>query len=329
MKFLPSFSLVLAMLLAPMTATALDIKEITYTTKDAGKVIFSHNIHMKQKMVNSNCKSCHDNIYDMKKKSSYTMAQMEKGKSCGACHDGSKAFPLKDCSRCHKVKEISYLKNAGGATKFSHEQHLTKYQCGACHPSIFAAGPNKRATMADMEKGKSCGACHNGKKAFPLSDCGACHQIKEVTFKIKETGPVKFSHTVHTKKQKCNDCHAKIYPMGDTRRYTMADMENGKSCGACHNGKPLFSVSECAKCHPVKELSFKKIQGAGPASFSHVAHLNKKVSCSACHTKVYPLGRSNKVVTMEEMYNGKSCGVCHDGKQAFSSKDWCVKCHDM
>jgi c(7)-type cytochrome triheme protein len=30
------------------------------------------------------------------------MKQMEKGKSCGACHDGKKAFSVKgDCAKCH------------------------------------------------------------------------------------------------------------------------------------------------------------------------------------------------------------------------------------
>jgi c(7)-type cytochrome triheme protein len=31
------------------------------------------------------------------------MKQMEKGKSCGACHDGKKAFSVKgECAKCHK-----------------------------------------------------------------------------------------------------------------------------------------------------------------------------------------------------------------------------------
>jgi c(7)-type cytochrome triheme protein len=30
----------------------------------------------------------------------------------------------------------------------------------------------------------------------------------------------------------------------------MKDMEQGKSCGACHDGKGAFSVKgDCAKCH--------------------------------------------------------------------------------
>jgi c(7)-type cytochrome triheme protein len=30
--------------------------------------------------------------------------------------------------------------------------------------------------MADMYQGKSCGACHDGKKAFPSMACAQCHK---------------------------------------------------------------------------------------------------------------------------------------------------------
>jgi c(7)-type cytochrome triheme protein len=30
------------------------------------------------------------------------MKDMEAGKSCGACHNGTKAFAVKDCAKCHK-----------------------------------------------------------------------------------------------------------------------------------------------------------------------------------------------------------------------------------
>ncbi|HZV81335.1 MAG TPA: c(7)-type cytochrome triheme domain-containing protein, partial [Geobacteraceae bacterium] len=41
----------------------------------------------------------------------------------------------------------------------------------------YKAGALK-ATMGDMDKGKSCGACHNGKDAFKSSDdCVKCHKM--------------------------------------------------------------------------------------------------------------------------------------------------------
>jgi c(7)-type cytochrome triheme protein len=41
----------------------------------------------------------------MKKGGKYTMKEMEEGKACGTCHNGEKAFGVKDkegCGKCHK-----------------------------------------------------------------------------------------------------------------------------------------------------------------------------------------------------------------------------------
>ena len=68
-------------------------------------------------------------------------------------------------------------------------------------------------------------------------------------------GKVVFSHETHTPKNpKCTDCHTKIFKTAKGQRSTpkMADMNNGQSCGTCHNGKVAFSVKEqanCEKCH--------------------------------------------------------------------------------
>ena len=107
--------------------------------------------------------------------------------------------------------------------------------------------------MAQMEKGLSCGACHNGKEAFKIDECAKCHPVKDVEFKLKDSGDVKFSHEFHTGLYKCGDCHTKLYlPSAKNKRgITMAEMEAAKSCGACHNeGKEAFSVKEnCDRCH--------------------------------------------------------------------------------
>lgn len=233
------------------SAHAITIKSVTYTTKDAGKIVFDHNFHIKQSGINNNCKACHNEIFDMKKKVRYTMADMEQGKSCGACH-GKTAFSLKDCARCHTVKDITFKVKETGSLAFSHGNHAKKYACGTCHPRLYnAGGGNKRVSMAEMEKGKSCGACHTGKEAFPLAACGKCHPTKEVTYKVKGAGKVLFSHKVHTEIARCNDCHTKVFGYGKAKKvFSMDDMEKGKSCGACHNGKKAFTVkANCAICH--------------------------------------------------------------------------------
>ena len=49
----------------------------------------------------------------------------------------------------------------------------------------------------------------------------------------------------------CANCHTKpkLFTMKKTA-LKMAEMKEGKSCGACHDGKSkAFGVKECAKCH--------------------------------------------------------------------------------
>jgi c(7)-type cytochrome triheme protein len=235
--------------------TAMDLKDITFQTKDAGKVIFSHKNHLSKKSrtsSNLSCKACH--ITPKYKLRGYTMADMEKGKSCGACHNGQRAFALAKCTQCHKVKEVTYSIKETGPLVFSHKSHLKTMQCGSCHSRIFKAGKNPRTTMAEMERGKSCGACHNGKGAFKLAECSRCHPVKEKSYKVPDAGDVLFSHKFHTGMYSCSECHPKIYIPGEgNKSASMAEMEGQKSCGACHDGKSAFTVKEnCEKCHKMK-----------------------------------------------------------------------------
>ncbi len=63
-----------------------------------GKVVFDGTAHSKAK-----CNECHTAIFKMKKGADkMTMKDMEAGKYCGACHNGTKAFSVKDCAKCHK-----------------------------------------------------------------------------------------------------------------------------------------------------------------------------------------------------------------------------------
>jgi c(7)-type cytochrome triheme protein len=72
-----------------------------------GAVTFSHQKHADAKV--TNCMDCHaPGKFQMKKgtSSDMTMDAMNAGKSCGACHNGQKAFSTKDaagCAKCHKA----------------------------------------------------------------------------------------------------------------------------------------------------------------------------------------------------------------------------------
>jgi len=335
--------LVATLLLLSVTgAVAVETKDIKFTFKNSEPVVFSHEFHLRK--YNNNCRICHDAIFSLKNRKRFTMAEMEKTKSCGSCHSGYKAFSVsseKDCVKCHKGKprEITYqIKGLGSAT-FSHATHISKTggACKSCHNGKVITGRDKNVSMADMEKGRTCGACHNGKKAFAVTaNCDRCHKgLKPgtITFALKGVTPATFSHAFHLQAYSCKDCHTKNFPYkAVVGKSTMEDMAKGKSCGLCHNGKDAFaSTGDCDKCHKGLKpgtISYKIPKPAGEAMFSHEFHL-QAYKCPDCHTKIFPYRAGATKATMADMEKGKACGTCHGkGKDAFPVDD-CIKCHKM
>lgn len=79
-------------------------KTVEYDGKGAGKVVFDGKIHADK---GNKCADCHQSgLFKMKKGDAVlTMKDMEAGKNCGGCHNGTKAFGVKDaasCAKCHK-----------------------------------------------------------------------------------------------------------------------------------------------------------------------------------------------------------------------------------
>lgn len=72
-----------------------------------------------------------------------------------------------------------------GKVTFDGTKHAEKgYQCDACHVSgMFQTKKNADVmTMEAMKKGKLCGSCHDGKKAFSVTDpkkCNDCHKVEK------------------------------------------------------------------------------------------------------------------------------------------------------
>ncbi len=70
-------------------------------------------------------------------------------------------------------------------------------------------------------------------------------------------GTVTFSHTSHAVVGTCTTCHAKDFKMkrGASGPITLAAKQEGKFCGACHDGKRAFggrvafAIDECERCH--------------------------------------------------------------------------------
>lgn len=73
-------------------------------------------------------------------------------------------------------------------------------------------------------------------------------------------GATPFSHKFHVteKKLACPDCHTKIFQMkkmADPAQMKMAKLNEGESCGKCHNGTKAFATKDaksCNRCHRKK-----------------------------------------------------------------------------
>jgi len=252
-----SIMLVTMLVLACRPAVALEVLDYTYNSREGGTIVFSHDKHLKALFPNGSvngdgCTVCHTTIYKPNGKRPFTMAEMYKGRSCGACH-GKRAFSIFKCGLCHTVRDVTYRVQPTGDVVFPHTVHISKIRCDVCHSRLYKPGRNRPVGMAAMEKGKSCGACHKGKMAFALEDCSRCHLAGDVLMKAKKPWAVIFRHAAHLPAYKCVDCHTRIFKMGyeNTRpRMTMADMEKGKSCGACHDDRIAFTSSfNCQRCH--------------------------------------------------------------------------------
>jgi len=71
-------------------------------------------------------------------------------------------------------------------------------------------------------------------------------------------GPVVFSHSRHLPRvEKCSRCHMRGFKLqrGASPPVTLAAKQEGKLCGACHDGKTrmggvtVFAIDQCDACH--------------------------------------------------------------------------------
>lgn len=85
------------------------MKTIEFPDGATGKVIFDGKMH-NQKLGSAKCGECHGKGIPFKAPGAegslkITMDDINAGKVCGLCHNGTKAFSAKDpanCGKCHK-----------------------------------------------------------------------------------------------------------------------------------------------------------------------------------------------------------------------------------
>ena len=170
---------------------------------DTGAVVFRHGTHVA--LEGDRCTGCHPRPFTMLRRGPVPRhAAMDAGGSCGSCHDGRRAFGVRDsvaCRTCHagvaRDAAASGARAASGAPRvpaphvfprggdspgpvtFRHDRHLRGAKgCADCHPKPFRMAAAAPLRAGGMHEAAGCGACHDGRRAFDAADpeaCGRCH----------------------------------------------------------------------------------------------------------------------------------------------------------
>ncbi len=192
---------------------------------------------------------------------------------------------------------------------FPHWWHRTVFTCKVCHADIgftMKAGADD-IKMADMQQGKWCGACHNGKIAFATVSCPRCH-----------------SKGIEVKDNRNPEEHLSKLP---TNNYgNKVDWVKAINDGSI---KPKADAEGATKMVVFdRDIEFK-VQGKGVplpnVIFPHKEH-TQWLFCGNCHTKIFQMKAGANPVTMYDIFEGRFCGVCH-GTVAFPVSD-CLRCHN-
>jgi c(7)-type cytochrome triheme protein len=261
---------------------------------------------------------------------------------CFRCHDGNHVSRdgkviSRACDSCHEflVREPSgTLARTAATPAFAHPWKLAgrhaEIPCASCH----TGGPAKPAT---------CRGCHGLPDAGPMAgmQCAQCH-VKE-----QQVQPV----------GSCAACHAKLPGLHGKAPHKDAGcvachvphvwaVKGRDRCLACHNDRAQhYPDQPCASCHAFQAAAGKTAAGAtggpppivfpatagspGPVTFVHAQHLSRGATCQSCHPKLFAMKKGADTLSMDAMGQGKQCGACHNGTQAFSVMDGdkCLTCH--
>lgn len=197
------------------------------------------------------------------------------------------------------------------AVVFPHWAHRASYSCKVCHTDLgfsMTAGATD-IKQADINAGKYCGSCHDGKTAFGSNDCERCHSYGKETVSGSKIADVHKNLPKDDFGNKVNWARAlkdgKIKP-----RWSLSGKEESKALDL-----DIVIPSVKASPHPPDVL------------FPHKAHTSV-LDCSSCHPGIFKQKKGdNPDMNMMKIISGQYCGVCH-GKVAFPQED-CFRCHSQ
>ncbi|ORJ62964.1 c(7)-type cytochrome triheme domain-containing protein [Geothermobacter hydrogeniphilus] len=205
------------------------------------------------------------------------------------------------------------------AVAFPHWLHRSKFTCRLCHVDLgFAMQAGATGiTEADNRAGLYCGACHDGKLAFAAvttgtdgvkqDQCERCHSVgKNVKFKNDFNS---FRRTMPRER------------FGNGIDWLKAEEEGLLKLVDYREG---YSVHH-AKIQDPEDIDLSAKEDKMPdIIFSHRKHAVWN-GCETCHPEIFPIRKGAKPYSMQDIFDGRFCGVCHD-KVAFPNID-CQRCH--
>jgi c(7)-type cytochrome triheme protein len=202
---------------------------------------------------------------------------------------------------------------------FPHWLHRARFTCRLCHVDIGFAmqGGGTMIREEDNGMGLYCGACHNGRTAFgpreqtltgkTVNNCERCHSHgREVAFQHqfyefqKKMPRERFGNGIDWLKAE------------EDKKIELKDYLEGVTIKRPKIQEPVeFDLKPSEKNMP-------------EIIFSHTKHA-KWNGCELCHPEIFPVKRGDQPYTMQEIFAGRYCGLCHDAV-AFPNLD-CQRCH--
>lgn len=213
----------------------------------------------------------------------------------------------------HQYGNVIMKRNTGEgqsaiAVIFPHWWHRTQFVCKVCHLDLgfeMKSGTND-IKMEDIFEGKWCGACHNGTDAFAATECDRCHSDGIV---VKEN-----RNFYEITKDFPSDGH------GNKINWVKA-MDEGK-----FKPKTSLHVDEELTGMDLDIATALKERVMPDVLYPHKPH-TQVLGCDNCHPKIFKQEAGANPSTMNNLFGGEKCGVCH-GKVAFPFED-CFRCHSF
>lgn len=211
---------------------------------------------------------------------------------------------------------------------YPHWMHRAIFDCKVCHESIFHMQRwSNPISHKEIDAGRQCGACHDGKLAFSSTEkCERCHIVgrpeAEALHHPEKVDLNKLKQAAERVGAKWNP---EKLPNGKLPldRFNFIDWLALKNAGAF---SPLVSLDPNVKDETRdNRILFKSSSDfVSDVIFDHKVHADW-INCITCHPAIFKDELGGNRIKMIDMASGQFCGHCH-GKVSFTFAD-CLRCH--